>query len=241
MIFLLQVVVYMFFLFFCSEGLIFVKESITLLFQRFMKKYLFVLLFLPLMWVGCEDPDTLDRKAVVKTEDASHGVNKVKCSFWLSTEEASEDVVATVFKEGETITMHYTIDNVGDSALCCIAIDCCDPAVGWLNTVEGWGDVYRSSDDALMPNVSKDAHPGYPYTAACYGSQGYPSFDSGERLHFKTTYPNALEKGQYYVLFKTAVVYRDKCSVKYPDYDPTYDGEPLTYVNQSFRIDFEVQ
>ena len=200
-----------------------------------MKKYLFILFVLPLMWVGCEEPEITDRKPVIRTEEVTHNNNHVKCSFWLTTQGDSINA-ATVFKKGEVFTMHYAIENIGDSAICCIVEDCSNPAFDWFTYMDGWGKVYRSDDNAEMPAMGWTQILGFG--TQCYGIYGGP-LNPTERLYNKITYTHPLEKGNYYVLLKTAVVFRNQCSLKYPDQPSNWDD--LTTLEKSFRIDFEVK
>ena len=197
-----------------------------------MKKYLFVFLLLPLMWVGCSEPEITDRKPVVRTEDVTHAENQVRCSFWLTTQDST---VATVFKAGEPFTMHYAIENIGDSAICCIVDNCSNPFFDWFPYMDGWGKVYRSDDNVEMPAMGWSIVHGA--VESCYASQYRRPFEPTEKLYYRITYTHPLEKGNYYVLLKTAVVFNNICSIKYPNSTELSQ----TVLEKSFRIDFEVR
>ena len=199
-----------------------------------MKKHLFILLLLPLLWVGCEEPEITDRKPVIRTEEVTHNNNHVKCSFWLTTQGDSINA-ATVFKKGEVFTMHYAIENIGDSAICCIIEDRCNPAFDWFTYMDGWGKVYRCDDNTEMPAMGWTSVLGW--SDICYGAQYGRLLEPTDKLYWRISYTHPLEKGKYYVHFKTAVVFSDICIVQHPC--PSTLSQ--TTLEKSFRIDFEVK
>ena len=102
-----------------------------------MKKHLFILLFLPLLWVGCEEPEIKNRKPVVRTYEDGY----IRVSSWLETSEREK---ATVFEQGEQILLCYRLENITNDSLK-VDYNLSSPH-SWYN----FGVIYNSDNDSIV-------------------------------------------------------------------------------------------
>ena len=182
-----------------------------------MKKYLFVFLLLPLLMVGCEEPEIKNRKPVVKTYEDDY----IRISSWLETSEREK---ATVFEQGEQILLCYRLENITNDSLN-VYYNLSYPQ-NWYN----FGVIYNSDNDSIVARSAPNFEPGIAL-------QKY--FGPGVILDGYWTYPDGksykgcdyLPKGKYYVQCKPFWSYK----INEVDTCPDFDERP------EFRIDFKVK
>ena len=208
-----------------------------------MKKYLFILLVLPLIWVGCEEVEITDRKPVIRTYEQGD----FRFSYWLET---SEGEVATIFKENEDIVVHYTAENLSSDSVA-VNYDASD-----VTAQDNFSRVFRTSDDMDL---------GRPSTVGPAIIVGCIHYAPGVIFNFSLSYPsddsyslNYLKKGKYYVKFKPMFAYYKEpytnqvegtsSSVSSHDVHLTEpcihekEGASSYYIDiPEFRIDFKVK
>lgn len=195
-----------------------------------MKKYLFVLMLLPMLMMGCEDGEILNRKPVVRTYEN----DSVRLSFWLETSEGKK---ATVFLHGEDIVMHYQLKILASDTMH-LAIIYCNPFESDINC----SAIYNSSNEKLVPTRA-DIIMGDEY--------GYKAYAPGDVVDWTWSYPNDyndefidyidwqpysyLPKGRYYTGFQPRLAYYSKS----PFYEPV---DAIVVKNiPKFHIDFKVK
>ena len=171
-----------------------------------MKKHLFILLLLPLLWVGCEEPEIKNRKPVVRTYEEGN----IRISFWLAT---SEGEVATVFEEGEEIVQYFSIEPISKDT-----IYIANNILNVDQTVKNFGTIYRQSDNKEMAcaDFGKALLPEY----GCMHVP-YPDLDLRE-LNWWINYPQSyyystsknekLKKGRYYFNVQPSIAYYEQCA-----------------------------
>ena len=156
-----------------------------------MKKYLFILFILPLMWVGCEE-QKINRKPVVRTFEN----DSIRVKFWLQTSEGEN---ATVFLKGEDIVGRYGIENITNDT---IHID----SNNILRNGLGFGEIYTSNNDELIA---------YRRVFKTCDVKEY-AFAPGEYIEGQFKYPDTeyadygsncqhLEEGKYYTKYKPLI------------------------------------
>ena len=197
-----------------------------------MKKYFFVLMLLSMMWVGCNEPEITDRNPVVRTYED----DKFRVSFWLETSEGEK---ATVFKQGEDIVMHYTVENLTSDSVY-IAQTHSLPSNN-----PNFGTVFRQSDDKMI------ACPHFVNPAEYILCKHYePGLFMNDILSFPKDFMNAtgsqhathLEKGNYYLKFQPRLGYNEYCQCPNLLHTKTAAEEVIVRLNlPEFRIDFEVK
>ena len=183
-----------------------------------MKKYLFVLMLLPMLMMGCEDGEILNRKPVTRTYED----DKFRVSFWLETVRGEK---ATVFLQGEEISMRYVIENLTSDS-----VYLADGYSSYNNTPH-LGCIYsQSNDEHITGPIIYD-----PYWRDC------KHYEPGVVKLVNYIFPHGfdgeyLEKGKYYVEFQPRLGYNKHCLCN------EYDREDIVRVNTpTFRIDFEVR
>lgn len=194
-----------------------------------MKKYLFVLMLLPMMWVGCNEPEITDRKPVVRTYED----DKFHVSFWLETSEGEK---ATVFRKGEDIVMHYQLKIIANDSMH-VAITYCMPSEGPV-----CGDIYSSTDDSIMSRFS----------VTQYGDDyGYKVCGPGDCVDWTWSYPDEtryaincayLTEGKYYTKLQPRLAYYNRRPwVTREEMDQLKEVKTTYVVIPEFRIEFEVR
>ena len=182
-----------------------------------MKKYLFILLLLPLLCVGCEEPEIKNRKPVVRTYEDGY----IRVSSWLETSEREK---ATVFEQGEQILLCYRLENITNDSLK-VAYNLCYPQC-WL----GFGYIFNSDNDSIVARriaLWEPAIVEYAYFGPGVILDGYWTYPDGPLYKGCDNLP----KGKYYVRF------RPSWALEINDVDtcPSFDERP------EFRIDFKVK
>ena len=156
-----------------------------------MKKYLFILFVLPLMWVGCEE-QKINRKPVVRTFEN----DSIRVKFWLQTSEGEN---ATVFLKGEDIVGRYGIENITNDTIYI------DANIILLNSFD-FGKIYTSNNDELIA---------YRRFVTTCDVKEY-AFAPGEYIEGQFNYPDTeyadygsncqhLEEGKYYTKYKLLI------------------------------------
>ena len=154
-----------------------------------MKKYLFILFILPLMWVGCEE-QKINRKPVIRT----FANDSISVKFWLETSEGEK---ATVFLKGEDIVVCCTIENITNDTIWV------DERVIYCSS--DFGAIYNANNDSLIayrlafgPAVVEER--AIAPSEHIEGQLNYPD----EYSEYSSKYQH-LEEGKYYTKYRLRI------------------------------------
>ena len=179
-----------------------------------MKKYLFILFVLPLIWVGCEEPEIKDEKPMMCTFEN----DTIRLQFALKTMDGE---ITTVFLKGENIIGHCIIENITNETM---LVNYSSSAPH--NNID-FGKIYSANNDKLIAYIEQPIGPfilrkKMLAPGGCIaGGFNYPDEWYGSKYQH-------LEEGKYYTKFKPLFCYYE-------------NGAEIDIDIPEFRIDFEVK